>query len=612
MRLAFFKRFLELFYNKIRGIKIHYRLIILFLLLSLLPMLVTSIFSYQESSEAIYNKINTYSTQVVNQVSRNIMVELDRLEYDTIEIGFSDRVQDVLLNYNKMTEWEMHNAEYNINNTLVKKFSFLHDVSDVLIYTNDNKQILAYGDTGFKLKFKDEYLVEYLSEIRDRDGAPVWRGIDSRDEKHMVDRVVKDPYGIIVGRAIKSLYQGDIIGVIMIRTNESFFSKIYSNIDIGDGAEIFVMDSNGKVVSSRSPTIPINELYKSVGLVENIKVSEENLEDNTFNMTIDGSRQLIAYSPIKHAPWYLVSTIPYKYLNMESGRIGRKIIILGLVCFVLAALLSILFTDSISNPLRRLIRAMDEVKKGNLTVSIADNNRDEIAEVASNFDVMVKEIQNLLQDIKFKEKQKRDAEFKALQAQINPHFLSNILNTARVLANVQKADNLESLLTSLIELLHLSMDQEEDFITVRKEIDYLKNYINIQQYRLYNKFQVNFDIDEELLDKKLPKFLLQPVIENSIIHGIGPKKGSGIIEVKGIIYNNKMLFTITDDGVGMSKETIYQVLSGDDSHKGHFSGIGINNVQERIKLYFGDEYGIEIDSFEDYFTTVVITLPVST
>jgi len=615
MKYGILENFLNVIYSKIRSVKIHYRLIVLFLLLSLLPMLVISIFSYKESSDAIHNKIDTYSRQVVNQVSKNIMVELDRLEYDTIEIGFSDIVQNTLQNYGQMTEWEVKDAEFSMHDALVKKFSFLHDVSDVLIYTNNyQQQIMAYGDTGFRLKFKEEYLKGYLNEIMVKDGATVWRVTDFRDEKHLVQRVVENSYGIIVGRAIKSLYQGDIIGAILIRTNEQFFSDIYKDVDIGDGAEIFVINSNGNIVSSRTDTIPINEFYEEPALIENISYNEDKKsnENNTFNMSIAGDRHLIAYSPIKNTQWYVVSTIPYNYLNLESGKIGKKIFIMGLICFILAIFLSIIFTNSISNPLKKLLFAMNEVKKGNLKVSVEDNNKDEIAEVAGDFNVMVEEIQALLEDIKTKEKQKRDAEFKALQAQINPHFLSNILNTARILANRQKAENLESLLTSLIELLHLSMDKEDDFITVSKEVEYLKNYINIQQYRLYSKFEVNFDIEEELFDKKLPKFLLQPVLENSIIHGISPKKGPGIIEVKGTIYDNKMIFTITDNGLGMSEETIEHILSDGDSLEGHFSGIGINNVLQRIKLYFGEEYGITIDSFEDHFTTVEITLPLST
>lgn len=596
-------------FGAIRSIKLQARLILLFLLLSLLPMLITGFFSYRQSSMAMENKIKTYSMQVVNQVARNIKVEMSRLEYDTVEIGFSEIVQKTLITFESLSEWEVFNAENTMQDMLVKKFSFLHDVSDVLLFTPHNKKIIAYGEKGYTLKLKSDYQDELLNEIKNNDGVPVWKPIGPEDAHRLVKRVIDFENGIIVGKAIKSLYEGEYIGAVIIRTNERFFAEIYKTIDIGKGAEIFVIDAEGVVVSSRTTDIPFKMRYKESSLISRLKENEKQ-GSAVFNMEINKQPCLIAFSPIENAGWYVVGTIPYSYLNYESGRISKRIMILGVSCFLLAVFLSIIFTKSISEPLNRLITAMNEVKKGNLAVNVSDDHNDEIGEVTRNFNVMVKEIANLLIDIKNKETQKREAELKALQAQINPHFLSNVLNTAKLLANAQKAENLESLLTSLIQLLQISMGKEEEFITVRREIQYLQNYLNIQEFRYYNKFQVNLEIEEEILDYKLPKFLLQPILENAIIHGIGPKKGHGLIEVKGFIYEEKMIFTISDDGIGMTQETIDRILNEEKVTENHFCGIGIKNVQERIKLYFGEGYGLCINSYPNHFTTVEVTLPV--
>jgi len=134
--------------------------------------------------------------------------------------------------------------------------------------------------------------------------------------------------------------------------------------------------------------------------------------------------------------------------------------------------------------------------------------------------------------------------------------------------------------------------------------------LNIQEYRYYQKFQVTFALEEAVLDCKLPKFLLQPILENAIIHGIGPKKGQGQIEIKGYLYEDKLNFTITDDGVGMSEETINKILMAKNDSSDRFSGIGIKNVQERIKLFFGEKYGLGLVSLPNHFTTVEINLPI--
>jgi two-component system sensor histidine kinase YesM len=144
---------------------------------------------------------------------------------------------------------------------------------------------------------------------------------------------------------------------------------------------------------------------------------------------------------------------------------------------------------------------------------------------------------------------------------------------------------------------------------VAKEVEYLKSYLNIQQFRLHNKFEVKFEIEENLMNYKIPRFLLQPVVENSIIHGISGKSGQGLIEIKGFTQNEQVIFTITDDGIGMTEQEIKNLLSENKMNKGQFSGIGINNVKERIELYFGSDYGIEIESLKGYFTTVKIILP---
>ncbi|HLV09016.1 MAG TPA: histidine kinase, partial [Halanaerobiales bacterium] len=522
-------------YRKIRHVSIHYRLITLFMLLSLLPMVVLGFYFYRQSSEAITSKISTYSLQIVDQVAMNVEVEMNRLEYDTIEIGFSDLVQDTLINYENMTAWEQFNTEHLLQKMLVKKFSFLHDVSDVLFFTMDDEKITGYGDSTYGLKLKSNYLDDLLQEVKEKRGAPVWKTVDDRDELHVVERIINDKNGIIIGRSINNLSEGDQLGAIIIRTNERYISRIYHDIELGNGAEIFLLDAAGLVVSSRNEEIPFNEYFKTPNFVENLKACETE-GDRVFFQQIGEQKNMVAFSPIGNTNWYVVSTIPYSYLYAEPVIIRDRIIILSIFCFILAVILSLLYTKSISFPLDQLISKMNQVKKGDLSIEMADESSDEIAQVTNNFNEMVKEIKNLLRDIKEKEKQKRKAELKALQAQINPHFISNVLNKARLLAQMQKADNLEGLMTNLIELLRLSMRTDEDLITVREEMKYLRSYINIQQFRYLNKFTVDFEIEDEILGCKIPRFLLQPVLENSIIHGIEPKKGPGVIEIKGFSY----------------------------------------------------------------------------
>ncbi|MHB8062939.1 MAG: cache domain-containing protein, partial [Ruminiclostridium sp.] len=257
----------------VRNINIQLRLILLFIILSVIPLGITSIFSYKESSSAITNKTSTYSVQVMSQVGVNIERELNRLENDSIDIELSTLAQNVLKNINEMSEWQIEDTQYKMKDNLVKKFSFFHDVSDVLLFTNDKRRIIAYGDKGFGLNFKKEFLDNYLNQLVEKEGTPIWIGLNKDVEERLVQfatsaEQMNKSDCILLGRAVLSLETRDVIGTLLIRTNERYFSNIYTNIDMGANADIFVIDSDGIVVSSRNPEIPVAKQYKDPQLIK--------------------------------------------------------------------------------------------------------------------------------------------------------------------------------------------------------------------------------------------------------------------------------------------------------------------------------------------------------
>jgi len=612
--------------SSIRNIKIQTRLIGSFFTISLLPLIITGALSFSLSSNAIKSKISTYSIQIADQVSKNIERELSRLEFDSVDLALSEAVQDTLANYAYMSEFERYNSSLILQENVVKKFSFLHYISDVLLYTNDRERIVAYGDSNvFKFVIEPVYLKELLIQADNKGGAPVWAVSSKANEVRLVDRPdisFDSRYGILICRSIKDLSSnnqtgyrssGKKIGYIVIRANEAYISDIFRNIDIGEGSEIFVVDAKGVVVSSRSKDIKILEKYKQGEAIKQFVDKTRKTKAGTVKFEGDNEYSLVTSSPIAGTDWFVVNVIPFSYLNKESIRLGTYILVVCAACILIAVVLSFFISKSISMPLRALIRSMNSTKSGNLSVPIDDASRDEIAEVTSNYNAMLEDLKMLLEDVKNKERQKRKAELKALQAQINPHFLSNTLNTAKWLAGVQNAHNVEELLTSLIELLHASMGKGDEMITVEEELKYLKNYILIQEFKYYDKFKVHFDIQPETYKYKILKFLLQPLLENSIIHGIEPLKGTGVIVVKINAEGDDLKIRITDNGVGISEDIIKDILTKDNRpNKSKLSGIGLPNVEERIKLAFGEKYGIRVESVPNLFTTFELTLPIIT
>lgn len=597
-----------------RNFKIRIRLVLLFTILSLIPLLVTLVLVYKDSSNAIKAKISTYSVQVMRQVSENIKRELDKLQYDSVEIEFSDIVQKILLHYNEMSEWEIVNSTYMMRENNAKKFSFLHDVSDVVIYTSTRKSINVYGDASIPFKLKKKYLENYLDQLYNKGGGVIWTSVNTDSEYHLVKfatsaELLSKSNGVLLGRAVKSLQEGSTIGYLIIRTNERHLSNIYKDIDMGQGTDIFVLDRTGVVVSSRSSSVPVASHYADENLIRYIT---ENFDvgNYVFPYEIGGKQYLISFAPVDGVDWFVVGIIPFSYINSDSEKIIVGATMIGIGCFLAAILLAYIFSANLLAPIEKLQTAMNRVQQGDLSVSITDNYQDEIGEVTRNFNYMLSEIKNLMENVKNKENLKRLAELKALQAQINPHFFSNTLNTVKFLAKVQKADNIENIVTSLIQLFHMAMGKGEDLITINEEIEYITNYMNIQEYRYLNKFKINYDIEPKILECRIPRFLLQPVVENALIHGIGPMDGQGIIVIKGFVYEGDIKIIVTDNGVGIAPEKLEVLLNeGAKNSAKSLNGLGIVNVEERIKLYFGMQYGLSIESIPRLYTTVEITLP---
>jgi len=257
-----------------------------------------------------------------------------------------------------------------------------------------------------------------------------------------------------------------------------------------------------------------------------------------------------------------------------------------------------------------LVNAMNLVKEGNLNVEVKNESRDEIGQVTRNFNTMLSQIRQLIENVKNKEKEKRKAELAALRAQINPHFLSNTLNTVRCLAHTQKAYNIENILVSLIELLHVSMDIREDFIPISKEISYVRSYMEIMSYRDYGSFSIVCEVEPELEDSLVPKLILQPLVENALIHGLKHKNVGGQIIVRVTGDNSNVYISVTDNGQGIPPDVLPNIIKPkSDDETLALSGIGLSNVDSRIKMLFGNDYGLYVDSIYQMYTTVEVVLP---
>jgi two-component system sensor histidine kinase YesM len=278
--------------------------------------------------------------------------------------------------------------------------------------------------------------------------------------------------------------------------------------------------------------------------------------------------------------------------------------------FIATAIFAYGFSYSITKPVITLSSSMKQVEKGNLDVNVDVKNNDEIGELTTAFNKMVKRIDQLIKRSVENEKQKAEMDFKILQAQINPHFLYNTLDSIRWMATLQNAPIVSTMTTSMINLLKYNFSRKDTLVTLSEEIESVKNYISIQKYKYGDMFDIEYFIPDEILEYKTIKFILQPIVENSIFHGFENIEHIGLIEISAFVEDDYLYINVSDNGVGMTEEDQQNVINRKPSNRQYLE-IGIKNVDDRIRFYCGENSGLFLKSIKDVGTTVTFKIPVN-
>lgn len=378
------------------------------------------------------------------------------------------------------------------------------------------------------------------------------------------------------------------------------FSQIADFVDevgIGPHGYCFIMDQDGNMVYH-----PQQQLIFS-GL------KEENLEllKDRPDGYLEQSDVIYTIQTMEDSGWRVVGV---SYVDeLITQRVQNVVaILLGLLLFVLFSAIcsSLVFSRMISRPVKRLIQAMEQFEDSasDFTYHAVEGSR-EIGELSHSFGHMVVQIQQLMEKVREEEITLRKAELRALQAQINPHFLYNTLDAIGWLCEEERTQDAVEMVNALAKLFRISISKGHEIIPVEKELEHARSYLKIEKFR-YKQFAYSFDVDEDCLNYYCNKITLQPIIENAIYHGLDRMVDEGEIRIGVHSRGDNLVFTVEDNGIGMTKEQCREILEGSTGDK---TGIGIRNVNNRIKIYFGEQYGIQIDSELDEGTTVTIIMP---
>ena len=368
----------------------------------------------------------------------------------------------------------------------------------------------------------------------------------------------------------------------------------------------FILDSSGSLIFA-------GDRYQEASrLLKGLTSKEAGVYKTAFDAQGNGRRQgyTIVVSDVEENGWKIVSCVRTARLTASYNQVTLASILVISLLFLLFYLFSRYFLGQIITPLHTVVEGMKEMEEGNLTVHVEPAGQSEIRTMIHSFNRMVRELKASIEENEQVQQKKHQAEVRALQSQINPHFLVNTLNSIRFMAQVSKFDGIRKMAEALIKILSCSFRGSISFYTVREELDVLDSYLYLMKIRYSDGFEVVYDIDETCLDCKVPRLILQPIVENSIVHGLAEKEDDiGHLTVRLKASGDSLIFTVEDDGRGMTEEEIRQLLTHMERAEGDNTSIGVENVLSRLKLNFGSRYGIRMESQPGQYTKTILTIP---
>ena len=409
---------------------------------------------------------------------------------------------------------------------------------------------------------------------------------------------------ISLSRAVEVTDEGKATqALLLINLNYRYFEEIFSNVNLGNGGYVYLTNDRGDIIWHPKQ----NEIYSG-------RFNEDNkyaatLKDGITVENLSGKNLTLNVRTIGYTGWKLVGVTPSAALGIDGIKFRFFVLFVADLFLFLLAMINAFISDKISNPIKRLDGSVREIESGNLDVEIVPSGSYEVEHLGKSIKNMLGRIKVLMSDLVAEHNAKRKSEFDTLQSQINPHFLYNTLDIIVWMIENENSDKAVNIVTALAKFFRISLSKGKNIITVKDEVEHVRNYLMIQNMRFKNRFEYSIDVDEKVLSYSSLKLMLQPLVENAIYHGMEFMDGDGEIDVKVFKEDDSLYFMITDNGLGMSEDMVETLLSKDfvPSKKG--SGIGVKNVNERIKLYFGSEYGLKVESEPDEGTKITIHLP---
>ena len=578
------------------------RLLIFFLVVTFLPITTLGVFANLIYTKIVENKVNQHTDQMINQIEVNIDNYIKSVENILMYMSNSEDIKSFL----NESEVKIESNESEILEDRIRR--------NLEIYTNINSEIFSiliannydkYISNELDKKTRDVLTKEiwYMESINESEKIHFFSKPIGRNLKSYKNYSAEDV--ITISKAVVDRNTNKAIGVVMADINLKKFDEIIRDNYIGEKGFFYILDDNNNIVYS-----PVNPII--------YRINSNNFDNDkdSFIRSINNETFKIMYTTSNITGWKSIGVFSLEDISKDITSVERFTLVIAVATLFLAVFFSLLFTNSIVTPIKELKTLMKGVESGDLDLKFEEYKyRNEFGELGHSFNHMVSEIKKLINMVYNEQRSKRKAEIETLQAQIKPHFLYNTLDTIAWMAEDYNAKDIINLVGALTKVFRIGLNKGREIINLKDEIEHINSYLIIQKYRYEDKLTYDIEFDKDILNTLILKLITQPIVENAIYHGIKEKRGKGKILIKFNRIFDDIVITVEDNGAGISEEKLQNINSMletsnsfcIDSESG--SGYGISNVNTRIKLTYGQEYGLKYYSIIGVGTKVEIRLP---
>ena len=580
-----------------RNLSIKIKLVSVLFIQILIPLILVGFLSYKNSESILKDNAADYSRDILHMISLRLDDYVSNLTQISQDLLYEEKIYDALKSSREIKDpLKQYEYENSVNSHLKMVVISRPEIRSLSIYANDGR-IYYQDDNTIDAGSRDVIPYDKMLEKA--------RGLKGKPCLYVASegRKVKDIYMV---RQINDRDRFFELGLLVVHVKKEVLDQVYQGLT-GNLRNILILTPEMELIASRDYndlTIMSDKLY-------------ENIEGDVGESIDESSGLFISHITQESTGWKIVAYQALDVLYADAESLKYIIIMLCIVVVVVLTILTLFIAVDIVQPINKLVNGMKMVQAGESNVQIQVDREDELGFLHKAFNEMSSEIHHLVNWVYREQLTRKEAELKALQSQINPHFLFNTLEAINWMAQLNNVPEISSTVSDLSDLMEASIGRDDRLITIEEEFTYADKYISLQKRRFGDRLELIKDVDPEVNSIKIPRLLIQPLIENAVYHGIERNRGKGIITLKAYIKDGYVSVEVIDNGAGMEPEELEELkarLSMDnDTYFKNLGNkrrsIGIENVNRRIKLFYGEMYGLHIESEVGSYTKVSITVP---